>query len=91
MGLSPQVAGTATPRADWIIEKFVWLEERAMPASKKVKQEIEAMVANIPQPVVEAALERWCSRREAGFSGLKDPARRMLEELPAFIKLVRQQ
>ena len=87
---SSKSAGRATPKADALIEQFVLYNERAMPAGNKVRQEIEAMLEGVTQDVIGEALTKWSDRREAGFSGLKDPARAMLKELPAFIKLVRQ-
>ncbi len=89
--LGSKSAGKATPRADWAIEKFVLSTEHAMPASNKVKAEIEALFANVPKEVAEEALTRWSDGREAGFKRLKDPARAMLNELPPFIKLVEQE
>jgi hypothetical protein len=85
--VSPKGAGT--PRADWAIERFVTYNEKAMPAGKKVKAEIEAMLLTVPKEIADEAITRWSDRREAGFTGLRDPARAMLSELPAFIKLAR--
>lgn len=82
--LSPKGAGT--PKADGIIAWFIQNEGKAMPANKKLKQEIEAMLANVPDAIGNEAVKRWHSDRD--FEGLRFPAQKLLEELPTYIKLV---
>lgn len=78
-------SGKATPKADKIVAWFI-KKGQPMPATKKVREAIEAMLANVPDVIGKEAIERWYEDRD--FKGLHLPAQAMLAELPDYIRVV---
>jgi len=80
---SSKTAGT--PKADSVIAWFIKNENKAMPAGRKAKQELEQLLDTVPDAIGKAAIENWWGKRN--FRGLEFPLQALLSELPAYIKL----